>query len=750
MFSLAICAALLAAASLLPSTANLFSAPASQAQSNCDSQLAALEAAKEAYAADRVNQTKKVSFDAALAAWNLCRGAQSAASKAAAKSAPNATGGPDTFGHTWRDNQGANPIPYQFIDISGTGTVLGSGDDEGYPYTLQAPFSFYGQAVTTVAATTNGYISTDQTDDGPDLSNDCPLPSVPSTGGGARIYPLHDDLILNGNNSIKVQYFATCPRPNDYGGCAEACTVFMWDNVEHFGGNGATWDMEAILYHTRNEIVYQIGPGNPETGGGSTTGIQNAAATIGLNVSSCNTAGSIPNGYAVAIFAPNQPSCCTITCPANQVAWTSGTSATVTYPAPTADAGCGTVTCSPASGSSFAVGTTTVTCSTTAGPSCSFNVTVNRLNLGITSTEPLSCIGPGNKVQYSFSATNTTGAAANVSVSAALSNFVYLPNTASADQTGSVIVLANVISWTGSLGAGQTVRVSWMGQIADNATPGTQACFTVTATANNLPVAGQDQSCLTVNCPTVGPGGIFPTSSEASDQKAGSVLVYNVYTSSTDPTKQNTRINITNVHSTRPAFVHLFFVAEGCAVADSYICLTASQTASFLASDLDPGTTGYLVAVAVDGVRGCPTSFNYLIGDEYVKFNTGHAANLGAIAFSQLAGGIEMCDQNSVIATLRFDGVSYNRTPRTVALDNIGSRADGNDTLLILNRIGGNLGIGAASLGTLFGIFYDDAENALSYSVTGGCQLRSAISNNFPRITPRFETFIPAGRTGWT
>ncbi|MBL8186372.1 MAG: hypothetical protein JNK38_00105, partial [Acidobacteria bacterium] len=46
--------------------------------------------------------------------------------------------------------------------------------------------------------------------------------------------------------------------------------------------------------------------------------------------------------------------------------------------------------------------------------------------------------------------------------------------------------------------------------------------------------------------------------------------------------------------------------------------------------------------------------------------------------------------------------------------------------------------------------FYDDAENALSYSVTGGCQLRSAISNNFPRITPRFETFIPAGRTGWT
>jgi hypothetical protein len=69
--------------------------------------------------------------------------------------------------------------------------------------------------------------------------------------------------------------------------------------------------------------------------------------------------------------------------------------------------------------------------------------------------------------------------------------------------------------------------------------------------------------------------------------------------------------------------------------------------------------------------------------------------------------------------------------------------------LVILNRVGGNLGIGAATLGTLFGIFYDDAENALSFSVTGGCQLRNSLSNNFPRIAPRFETFIPAGRTGW-
>ena len=227
------------------------------------------------------------------------------------------------------------------------------------------------------------------------------------------------------------------------------------------------------------------------------------------------------------------------------------------------------------------------------------------------------------------------------------------------------------------------------------------------------------------------------------------MLIYNVYTSSTDPTKQNTRINMTNVHQTRPAYVHLFFVAEGCAIADSYVCLTPNQTTSFLASDLDPGVTGYLVAVAVDGVRGCPTSFNYLIGDEYVKFASGHAANLGAEAYSALPGGLPACNENSATATINFDGVSYDRTARTVALDSIGSRAEGNDTMLILNRIGGNLGTGAASLGTIFGILYDDSENGVSFNITGGCQLRGSLTNNFPRTTPRFEQFIPAGRTGW-
>ncbi len=252
------------------------------------------------------------------------------------------------------------------------------------------------------------------------------------------------------------------------------------------------------------------------------------------------------------------------------------------------------------------------------------------------------------------------------------------------------------------------------------------------------------------------PGTLVPWSSEASDQKAGSILFYNVYTSgATSGNAENTRVNITNTSVTSAAFVHLYFVSAGCAIADSYICLTATQTASFLASDVDPGVKGYIVAVAVDGVLGCPVSFNWLIGDEYVKFASGHAANLGAVAFAALYQGIlPGCNSGSFTATIRFNGNAgevpgYNCAPAVLALDNVGSRADGNDTMVIINRVGGNLGIGASSLGTLFGLLYDDAENVLSFSVTGGCQLMSSLTNNFPRTTPRFETFIPAGRTGW-
>ncbi len=252
------------------------------------------------------------------------------------------------------------------------------------------------------------------------------------------------------------------------------------------------------------------------------------------------------------------------------------------------------------------------------------------------------------------------------------------------------------------------------------------------------------------------PGLVYPAASEVSDQKAGSILIFNTYTSSASaPAQENTRINITNTSTTSAAFVHLFFVeGQTCGVADTFICFTANQTASFTTSDADPGTRGYIVAIAVDGVFGCPFSNNVLIGDEYVKYASGHAANLGAEAIAALfQGPLPGCDANSVAAAINFNGVAgagYNLIPRVLADDSIPSRLDGNDTKLIVNRIGGNLATGAATLSTLFVVIYDDAENTFSTTITGQCHLELSLgANNLPRVVGGWNALIPAGHTGW-
>lgn len=371
----------------------------------------------------------------------------------------------------------------------------------------------------------------------------------------------------------------------------------------------------------------------------------------------------------------------------------------------------------------------------------------------VTIANPFSCTGPGNSLTVSVTISNlaTVAMPASFSVTALPAGLIGLSGSGTSTVGAPPTVTATSVMFNVTLAAGQIATATYQVQVIDTATSGTQFCITTMNSFGNVtgvPV----QTCATINCPAAGPGALFPVTAEVSGQKAGSVLVYNLYSSSVAaPNTQNTRVSLTNTHPTQRIAVHLFFVdGATCSIADSLICLTPNQTASFLSSDIDPGTTGYIVAVASDLLTGCPVNFNFLIGDEFVKLSSGHAANLAAESFAALAGGLPLCDANSPTAVLNFDGVSYNRVPRVLASSNIPSRADGNDTLLVLNRLGGNLATGAATLSSLFGIFYDDAEQPFSFSFNPGvCQLRSSLSNSFPRTTPRLEQIIPAGRSGW-
>ncbi|MBK7597007.1 MAG: hypothetical protein IPJ07_00225 [Acidobacteria bacterium] len=377
-----------------------------------------------------------------------------------------------------------------------------------------------------------------------------------------------------------------------------------------------------------------------------------------------------------------------------------------------------------------------------------FTLVVSALTAGI--GDPALCTGPGGAVDVTATVTNGANSSQSATFTASLpAGLLAVPGTCSANVGICNVVNGSTVNWSGTLAGNQTVTIKYKAQIGDQVVTGTQLCITSSGTVGGSP-AGSVTACLTLNCPALGTGVIPDAKSPASDQKAGSVLFYNIYSSdAANYNAQNTRISITNTHPVLRATVHLFFVdGVSCTAADQYLCLTPNQTYTFLASDIDPGTTGYLVAVAVDD-RGCPIDFNYLIGDEYIKLNSGHAANLGAEAISALAGGLPLCDLNSTTATLKFDGVSYNGVPRVLAVDNIPAKGDGNETLLILNRFGGDLSAGGSSLGTIFGLLYDDVEQGYSFNITGGCQLRNILSNSFPRTAPRFESAIPAGRTGW-
>lgn len=249
------------------------------------------------------------------------------------------------------------------------------------------------------------------------------------------------------------------------------------------------------------------------------------------------------------------------------------------------------------------------------------------------------------------------------------------------------------------------------------------------------------------------PGVPLPSGSETSDQKHGSVLIFSYFTSSaSSPGSANTRFSLTNTNPAETAFVHLFFVdGSNGSVMNFDACLSAGQTFYFLATDIDPGVTGYLLAVATDQT-GCPVGFNYLTGQAAVKTASGHRGSFNAEAVAALfTGRLPTWTTGAPTAALTFDGNVYNRLPRALSLDTIRSPGNNNRTLLILTRIGGNLSSGSVpAIGAVSGQLYDTSGSGHDFSFTHNrLQLAGELTDAFPVVTPALSAVIPAGSTGW-
>jgi hypothetical protein len=239
------------------------------------------------------------------------------------------------------------------------------------------------------------------------------------------------------------------------------------------------------------------------------------------------------------------------------------------------------------------------------------------------------------------------------------------------------------------------------------------------------------------------PGAAYPSASEISDNKLGSVLIYHLISSNTSsPASRNTALSITN-HHTQPAALRLFFVegASGAVRRSPLLLLAPKQVLSMLASQVAPNLEGYAIAVAVDGETGCPVSFNHLSGRAAIKLASGHRAELGAEAIAALYSGTAAeCTAMSSIETLNFDGVQYNMLAATVAIDSFGSTADGDSGLLVLNRIGGDLTVRAETLGIAYEAFGSGGSAGNGVVNSNASQLRTSTEDLLP---------LPTGESAW-
>lgn len=220
----------------------------------------------------------------------------------------------------------------------------------------------------------------------------------------------------------------------------------------------------------------------------------------------------------------------------------------------------------------------------------------------------------------------------------------------------------------------------------------------------------------------------------------GSILLYPLYTSSAvNPSSEDTTFRITNGDGNNPVAVHLFFVTGSCSPADTFVCLAPGQTLSVNASDIDPGTTGYIVAVAVDGA-GVPIQKDSLTGSAVVHRASGHAATYEATGLRARRADPAPCGSGCTLSTLLFDDYHYDRIPRTVTLNRIKDLVSGSldDLQLVASSIGGNLTLGLTPLGSLSGYVFGDTlypwqSNGLS------CQSVANFGPTMPPTTPGFD-----------
>jgi hypothetical protein len=197
-----------------------------------------------------------------------------------------AAGGPDTFGYSWKDSNEPGGPAYSWIDISATGTTAATGDDNnGGPFNLGFPFSYYGTDYSTVRVCTNGWLSFSAT------STEYTNQGLPNSAAPNNLLAVFwDDLNVTGAATVK---YLSDPANGRF--------IVQWTAVPRYSNAAALETFQVILF-SDGRIKYQYHTVSDVAS--VSVGMENAAGTDGLQVVS--NANYLVNNLAIE-FAAESP-----------------------------------------------------------------------------------------------------------------------------------------------------------------------------------------------------------------------------------------------------------------------------------------------------------------------------------------------------------------------------------------------------------------------------------------------------------
>ncbi|MBI3501340.1 MAG: T9SS type A sorting domain-containing protein [Bacteroidetes bacterium] len=196
------------------------------------------------------------------------------------------SGGPDTYGYTWRNDQDAQGPAVMWNDIKGKGTkIIGLGDDNRKgPFVLGWNFHFYWLDYNKMYVGSNGWIGFT----GAPGNIAAPFPTLPSTSAKNTISPLLADLTFTKTNSQPVPNASAWYWSNNVD-----TFIVQYDSVPYWvntpNGYDGRYSFQVILSGADSSITFQyniaqVGTNVYQTTEGTATGISNSSGQIGLQV----------------------------------------------------------------------------------------------------------------------------------------------------------------------------------------------------------------------------------------------------------------------------------------------------------------------------------------------------------------------------------------------------------------------------------------------------------------------------------